>query len=95
MHRGGPRPRVADLLRRPHTVCGRDDAQVAARAARRPARTSTGSGRSGLAGTPGEIVDRIGRYAEVGATRVYLQVYDFDDLAMIELIAARVLPQLR
>ncbi len=76
------------------TVCGADDAQVAARA--RTARQDLDRLRtSGLAGTPDELVDRIGRYAEVGATRVYLQVYDFDDLAMIELIAGRVLPQLR
>jgi len=76
------------------TVCGADDAQVAARA--RAARQDVDRLRtSGLVGTPDELIDRIGRYAEVGATRVYLQVYDFDDLAMIELIAGRVLPQLR
>jgi F420-dependent oxidoreductase-like protein len=76
------------------TVCGSDDAQVAARAQaahQDVARLRT----SGLAGTPDELVERLGRYAEVGATRVYLQVYDFDDLVMIELIAERVLPQLR
>jgi F420-dependent oxidoreductase-like protein len=76
------------------TVCGSDDAQVAARA--RAARQDVDRLRtSGLAGTPDELVDRLGRYAEVGVTRVYLQVYDVDDLAMIELIAERVLPQLR
>ena len=76
------------------TVCGSDDAQVAARvgAAQQDAdRLRT----SGLVGTPDQIVDRLGRYAEVGAARVYLQIYDLDDLAMIELIAGRVLPQLR
>jgi alkanesulfonate monooxygenase SsuD/methylene tetrahydromethanopterin reductase-like flavin-dependent oxidoreductase (luciferase family) len=49
----------------------------------------------GLVGTPDEIVDRISRYAEIGATRVYLQVMNLDDLDMIELMAERVLPQLR
>jgi F420-dependent oxidoreductase-like protein len=76
------------------TVCGSDDAQVASRA--RAARQDVDRLRtSGLVGTPDELVDRLGRYAEVGVTRAYLQVYDFDDLAMIELIAERVLPQLR
>jgi F420-dependent oxidoreductase-like protein len=76
------------------TVCGSDDAQLAARA--RANRQDVDRLRTtGLAGTPDEIVDRLGRYAEVGATRAYLQIYDFDDLGMIELIAERVLPQLR
>jgi F420-dependent oxidoreductase-like protein len=75
------------------TVCGEDDAQVAVRA--RTARQDVDRLRTnGLAGTPDELVDRLGRYAEVGAERAYLQVYDFDDLAMVELIAQRVLPQL-
>jgi F420-dependent oxidoreductase-like protein len=75
------------------TVCGSDDAQVAARA--RAAGHDVDQLRTnGLAGTPDELVDRLGRYAEVGAERAYLQVWDFDDLEMIELIAARVLPQL-
>ena len=76
------------------TVCGSDDAELAARA--RANGQDVGKLRTtGLAGTADEIVHRLGRYAEVGATRAYLQVYDFDDLAMIELIAERVLPQLR
>src|SRR5256885_9568591 len=32
------------------------------------------------AGTPAEVVDKIGRYAEAGATRVYLQTLDLHDL---------------
>jgi F420-dependent oxidoreductase-like protein len=76
------------------TYCGRDDAEVRRRTDAAGAdveRLRT----AGLLGTPGEIVDRIGRYAEVGASRVYLQVMDLDDLDMIELMAERVLPQLR
>ena len=48
---------------------------------------------TGLAGTPDELVDKIGRFAEVGAERVYLQTLDLDDLDQLELIASRVLPQ--
>jgi F420-dependent oxidoreductase-like protein len=76
------------------TVCGSDDAQVTARA-QAAGQDVDRLRTSGLAGTPDELVDRLGRYAEVGVTRAYLQVYDFDDLAMIELMAERVLPQLR
>jgi F420-dependent oxidoreductase-like protein len=75
------------------TVCGEDDRQVAARAATAGhdvERLRT----NGLIGTPDEIVDRISAYAGVGATRVYLQIWDLHDLGMIELIAQRVLPQL-
>lgn len=73
--------------------CGRDEAELARRAA------AIGRGvdelrENGLAGTPAEIVDRIGRFAEMGATRLYLQVLDLSDLDHLELVAAEVAPQL-
>lgn len=46
-----------------------------------------------LAGTPAEVVDRIGEFAEMGATRMYLQTLDLHDLDHLELVAAEVLPQ--
>jgi F420-dependent oxidoreductase-like protein len=48
---------------------------------------------NGLAGTPAEVVDRIGQYAELGAQRIYLQTLDLDDLDHLELVASEVLPQ--
>lgn len=72
---------------------GRDDAEVARRASaigRDPAELRA----NGLAGTPAEVVDRIGRYAEVGTQRVYFQILDLDDLDHLELIATEVGPQL-
>ena len=48
----------------------------------------------GVAGSPAEAVDTIGRYAEAGASRVYLQVLDLTDLDHLELVAAEVAPQL-
>ena len=45
---------------------------------------------NGVAGTVAEVVDAIGAYAAVGATRMYLQTLDVDDLDHIELIAAEV-----
>ncbi len=49
----------------------------------------------GLAGTPAEVVDRIGRFAELGSQRVYLQTLDLEDLEHLELVAGEVLPQVR
>jgi hypothetical protein len=38
-------------------------------------------------------VQRIGEFAEAGATRVHLRVIDMADLDHVDLIAAEVLPQ--
>jgi F420-dependent oxidoreductase-like protein len=72
---------------------GRDDAEVSRRAAaigREPAELRT----NGLAGTPSEVVEKIGRFTEAGASRMYLQVLDLADLDHVELVAAEVAPQL-
>ncbi|MFF8827957.1 LLM class F420-dependent oxidoreductase [Streptomyces sp. NPDC015131] len=75
-------------------VCvGEDDAQVARRAAA-IGREVAELRAHGLAGSPDEVVDTIGRYAAIGSSRIYLQVLDLDDLAHLELIASRVMPQL-
>jgi F420-dependent oxidoreductase-like protein len=50
--------------------------------------------RQGVAGTPAEVVDQLGHYAEAGAQRCYLQVLDLADLDHLDLIAAEVAPQL-
>jgi alkanesulfonate monooxygenase SsuD/methylene tetrahydromethanopterin reductase-like flavin-dependent oxidoreductase (luciferase family) len=47
----------------------------------------------GLAGTPDEIAEKIGKFAAIGAERIYLQVLDLADLDHLELIASDVLPQ--
>jgi F420-dependent oxidoreductase-like protein len=77
------------------TVCvGRDDAEVARRA------DAIGLDvdqlrRQGVAGTPAQVVDQLGAFAEVGAQRAYLQVLDLADLDHLDLIAGEVAPQLR
>jgi F420-dependent oxidoreductase-like protein len=48
----------------------------------------------GLAGTPAEVVAKLGEFAEVGASRAYLQLMDLTDLDQLELISAEVAPQL-
>ncbi|WP_432486057.1 LLM class F420-dependent oxidoreductase [Kineococcus esterisolvens] len=73
--------------------CGRDEAEVTRRAqaiGREPGELRE----HGLAGTPAEVVDTIGRYAEVGITRFYLQVLDLSDLDHVDLVAQEVRPQL-
>ena len=47
---------------------------------------------NGLAGTPQEVIDKIGRYAELGAERLYLQVLDLSDLDHLRLVARDVMP---
>ena len=72
--------------------CGRDDAEVAKRAAAiGPPDEMRANG--DLAGTPAQIADIIGSYARAGAETVYLQVLDLDDLDHLELLAAEVMPQ--
>ena len=39
-------------------------------------------------------MDKIGRFAEVGVERVYLQVLDLSDLDHLEFVAAQVAPSL-
>ncbi|GAB4588862.1 LLM class F420-dependent oxidoreductase [Nocardia sp. IFM 10818] len=51
---------------------------------------------NGLAGSPDEVVEKIGRYAEIaGTSRIYLQILDLGDLDHLELIADKVMSQLR
>jgi F420-dependent oxidoreductase-like protein len=71
--------------------CGRDDAEVARRAAV-IGREVDELRQNGLAGSPAELVDKIGAFAAAGCERVYLQVLDLEDLAHVELLAAEVLP---
>lgn len=48
-----------------------------------------------LFGSPDQVVDQIGRFAELGATRLFLQILDLSDLDHLDVIAERVAPQLR
>ena len=72
--------------------CGSNDAEIARRAAAL-GREVDELRENGLAGTPQEIVEKIGRFAEVGCERVYLQVLDLHDLDHLELVAREVMPR--
>ncbi len=72
---------------------GRTDAEAQRRAAPLHV-TSALPPEDPVVGSPAQLVDRIGEFAAIGATRVHLRLIDFDDLDHVELIAAEVLPQL-
>ncbi|HEY3608572.1 MAG TPA: LLM class F420-dependent oxidoreductase [Pseudonocardiaceae bacterium] len=73
---------------------GRDEAELAKRAAA-IGREVAEIRASGFAGTPAEVVDKLGTWRErTGISRAYLQLLDLSDLDHLELVAAEVAPQL-
>ena len=73
--------------------CGESDEEVGLRAGR-IGQSVEQLKLSGAAGSPAEVVDRIADYAEAGASRIYLQVMDLDDLDHLHLLAEKVRPVL-
>jgi F420-dependent oxidoreductase-like protein len=72
--------------------CGRDEAEYRCRAeaiGHEPDELRQG----GLAGTPAEVVETLRAYAAAGATRMYLQVLDLNDLEHLRLVAEKVMPE--
>jgi F420-dependent oxidoreductase-like protein len=74
--------------------CGRDEAELSRRA-KAIGQEVADLRRDGVAGSPAEIVDKLGAFAGAGASRAYLQVLDLRDLGHLELLAAEVMPQVR
>jgi F420-dependent oxidoreductase-like protein len=72
--------------------CGKDEATVSRRAAS-IGRDAAELRANALAGSPAEIVDKLGTFADAGAQVCYLQVLDLADLDHLADIAAAVLPQ--
>jgi F420-dependent oxidoreductase-like protein len=58
-------------------------------------RVEAAGGDAPLSGTPDQVVDQLGRFAQLGTTRMFLQIIDLSDLDHLDLIAGEVLPQLR
>jgi F420-dependent oxidoreductase-like protein len=71
---------------------GKDDAEVARRAAA-IGRDVAELKEHGLAGSPAEVVDKIGQYEQAGASRIYLQILDLHDLDHLQLISEQVRTQ--
>lgn len=53
------------------------------------------SERGAVVGTPDQIVDILGRQAEAGIQGIMLQWLDLDDISGLEIIAEKILPQLK
>ncbi|MEO3812170.1 LLM class F420-dependent oxidoreductase [Sphaerisporangium sp. B11E5] len=84
--------REATLMSAAQVVCvGADEAEVERRAAA-IGRQKDELRVNGLAGTPAEVLDKIGTFKAAGAERLYLQVLDLSDLDHLELIAAEIMP---
>jgi F420-dependent oxidoreductase-like protein len=76
-------------------VCaGRDDAEIARRAAAIGRQVDELHSNSPTVGTPGQIADRLGPYLRAGVQRIYLQLLDMSDLEHLAFFATEVLPQL-
>ena len=70
-------------------ACGRTDAELKSRMdAIGPAAARA------LTGTPDALVEQLGRFAEAGASRAFLQILDLHDLDHLDVIASDVVPQL-
>ena len=72
--------------------CAKDEATLSRRAAS-IGRDVAELRANALAGSPAEVVDKIGSFADAGAQVCYLQVLDLDDLDHLADIAAAVLTQ--
>ncbi|WP_326835008.1 LLM class F420-dependent oxidoreductase [Amycolatopsis rhabdoformis] len=75
-------------------ACGRDHAEVARRTEALAAYVPEAL-EHGLVGSPAEVVDRIGQFADAGITRIYLQTPQQFDLDHWEFFADEVLQQVK
>ncbi|MET0457017.1 MAG: LLM class F420-dependent oxidoreductase [Mycobacterium sp.] len=92
---------VADAGRSPDSVtysaafvacAGRDDAEVAKRAAAIGREVDELRANSPLVGTAAEITDKLAAFIEAGVQRVYVQLLDMSDLDQIDFFASEVIP---
>lgn len=74
---------------------GKDEAEIARRAAAIGREVDEMRGNSPTVGTPAEIVDKLAPFIAAGVERIYLQVLDMADLDHIDFFSREVIPQLR
>ena len=74
---------------------GRDDAEIARRAAAIGRDVDELRSNSPVVGTPAEVVDKLGPFVEAGVQRIYLQLLDMSDLDHVEFFAEQVASQFR
>ncbi len=73
---------------------GADEAELTRRAAAIGRELDEMRGNSPVAGTPDEIVEKLGAFVRAGVQRVYLQVLDMSDLDHLAFFASEVIRQL-
>jgi F420-dependent oxidoreductase-like protein len=89
------RPADSMIYSASFVVCaGRDEAEITKRAATIGRGVDELRSNSPLAGTPNQIVDQLGAFAEIGLQRTYLQLLDMSDLDHLALFADEVQRQL-
>jgi F420-dependent oxidoreductase-like protein len=86
-HERGASGRTAPVLSAAQTITVGRTEQEARRRCERIGRTPP------LSGTPSQVVDQIGAFAEAGATRLFLQILDMSDLDHLDVIAEQVASQ--
>jgi F420-dependent oxidoreductase-like protein len=85
------RPADSMIYSAAFVVCaGRDEAEIARRAAAIGREVDELRSNSPLAGTPNQIVDQLGPFTEIGLQRAYLQLLDMSDLEHLALFADEV-----
>ncbi|CAN3126714.1 Luciferase family protein [Mycobacterium sp. smrl_JER01] len=73
---------------------GRDDDEVARRAAAIGREVDELGSNSPVTGTPDEVADKLGPFLEAGVQRIYLQVLDMSDLEHVQFFAEQVIPRI-
>ncbi|GLY03565.1 MULTISPECIES: LLM class F420-dependent oxidoreductase [Actinoplanes] len=74
-------------------ACGKTDADVERRLAVMNEASALPS-EDTIFGSPEKVIEQISRYAEIGASRIYVRLRDLGDLDHLDLLAAEVLPHL-
>ncbi|QRZ07368.1 LLM class F420-dependent oxidoreductase [Mycolicibacterium austroafricanum] len=72
---------------------GRDETEIARRAAAIGREVDELRSNSPVVGTPGEVVDKLRPFLEAGVQRIYLQLLDMSDLDHVQFFAEQVIPR--
>ena len=73
---------------------GRDEAEIARRAAAIGREVDELRSNSPVVGTPDEVLDKLRPFLEAGVQRIYLQLLDMSDVEHVEFFAEQVIPRI-
>jgi F420-dependent oxidoreductase-like protein len=80
------------VLSAAQVLCAGETSAELARRADRLGRSVNDLTAAGVAGTVDQVIQKIGAFAGIGATRLYLQCLDLADIEQLHLVAERVMP---